>query len=92
MKQFSDLQIDGIRHRVKSTLDYLESEDIAKRDLDYQLSSVEIGIVHVLADVVELLPPPLCENVKRLLDRRERLWRERYFSDESSVQEEGREQ
>jgi hypothetical protein len=92
MKQCSDIQIDGIRHRVKSTLDYLESEDITKHDADYQLSSVEIGIVLVLADVVELLPPPLYEDVKRLLNRREQLWRKRYFSDESSVQEEGREQ
>ena len=80
MKQFSDIKIDGIQHLVKSTLDYLQGEDIAKHDIDYQLSSVEISIVLVLADIVELLPPPLCENVKQLLNMRERLWRERYFS------------
>ncbi len=89
MKQLSDAQLDGIQHRVKSTLDYLESEDITKRDIDYQLSSVEIGIILALADVVELLPPPLCEDVKRLLDMRERLWRKRYSLDEQKTQKEG---
>jgi hypothetical protein len=90
MKQFSELQIDGIRHRVKSTIDYLESEDITRHDIDYQLRSVEIGIKLVLADVVEILPSPLYEDVKRILDRRERLWRKRYFSDQPEMQEEGK--
>ena len=89
MKQYADLHIDGIRQRVHSTLNYLESEDITKRDLDCQLSSVEIGVILVLADVVELLPSPLYEDVKRLLNRRERLWRERYCSDQPAEQEEG---
>ena len=91
MKQFSELQIDRIWHRVKSTIDYLESEEITRHDIDYQLHSVEIGMKLVLANVVEILPPPLYEDVKRILDRRERLWRERYLSDQPEMQEEGRE-
>ena len=90
MKQFTEIQIDGIWHRVKSTIDYLESEDITKHDIDYQIRSVEIGIKLVLADVVEILPPPLYEDVKRILDRREWLWRQRYFSDQPEMQEEGK--
>jgi hypothetical protein len=90
MKQYADLHIDGIRQRVHSILNYLESEAITQRDVEYQLSSVEIGIVLALADVVDLLPSPLYEYVKRLLNRRERLWRERYCSDQPGEQEEGR--
>ena len=89
LKQLSDIQIDGIRRRVKSTLDYLESEHITKHDPDYQLSSVEIGITLVLAEVAELLPPPLYEDVKRLLGIRERLWHERYSPGEQKAQKEG---
>lgn len=35
LKQLTDIQVEGIRRQMKSTLDYLESEHITKHDLDY---------------------------------------------------------
>jgi hypothetical protein len=83
MMQLSGSQIDCIRQHVQSTLNAVESKSIVKlNSIDYQLSILEIGIAFVLADIVEALPSPSYDDVKRLLEARERLWNECYPQEE----------
>lgn len=81
MMQLSDAQLACIRQHAQSALKTIASESIAKLTLDYQLNIIEIGIAFVLADIADALPSPSCEEVKQLLEARERLWNECYQQD-----------
>lgn len=79
--QLTEVQIACIQQHVQSALRTVTSEHITQLTLDYQLSILEIGIASVLEDIVEALPSPSCEEVKRLLEAHERLWNECYPQD-----------
>lgn len=82
MMPLSDAQIACIRHHAQSTLRTITSESITQLSLAYQLSIMEMGIAFVLADIADALPSPSHEDVKQLLEARERLWNKCYPQDE----------
>jgi hypothetical protein len=79
--QLTEAQIACIRQHAQAALRTITSEHITQLTIDYQLGILEIGIASVLADIVEALPSPSCEEVKRLLEAHERLWDECYPQD-----------
>jgi DNA polymerase III psi subunit len=81
MMPLTDTQIAAVRQHAQTTLRTVTSDSIAKLTSDYQLSILEIGIASVLEDIVEALPSPSYEEVKQLLEARERLWNECYSQD-----------
>jgi hypothetical protein len=76
--QLSDKQVTSIRRHVRSTFISLENEEFIKNSVELMLRCVEMTTFFVLADIVESLPSPVYEDVKQLLDARERLWDEFY--------------
>jgi hypothetical protein len=74
MKELSEVQLTCIRQHVRSTFHDLENEEFIKNSEELMLRSIEITLFFVLADIVESLPSPVYEDVKRLLEVRERLW------------------
>jgi hypothetical protein len=60
-------------------LNYLESEGVRKlNDPGYNLRTLDISIAAVLEAIAEALPAPTSQQVKRLLDTREQLWKALY--------------
>ena len=77
MKPLSDYQMQYIREHIRWSLDYLKGECVVRySNPEHNLKTLDTCLAGVLEQVVECLPYPTREQVKRLLDARQRICNE----------------